>query len=161
MCKEIKMKKILVVMLASLVLSGCSMVNNAAKSIAKAIAVETFNTKNNEGKEDWTVVKLELEGEGTASMFAYKTNASIPSKMGAANIGNYYSDALLYPEEVNYIAVTYRNGSKSGQYILNNIEGVKNKKYIVKVSGGSNKFKVALVDAETQTPVPFKKTMTP
>ena len=158
---EVSMKNIVILALAVFALSGCSTINSATQSLARAISVETFNTRNNQGKEDWTLVNLEVEGPGSATIFAYKKDASIPSKMGAANIGNYYSDALLYPNETNYIVVQYNNGSKSGQYILNDIAGTKNQEYTVKVTGENNRFKVALVNAKTQEPVPFKKTMTP
>ena len=155
------MKAILLAAITALLLSGCSIVSGASQTLATAMTVETFNSKNNQGKEDWTVAKIELDGPGQATMFAYRRDASFASKMGAASVINYYSDALLHPNEVNYIVVRYTLGSKSGQTILNNITGEPGKEYLVKVTGKDNSFKVALVDANTQEPIPFVKTITP
>ncbi|MBB1268910.1 hypothetical protein [Shewanella sp. SR44-3] len=133
---------------------GCSTISNALNF------VPTFNSNNNVGKEDWPVVKVVHDGSGFSNVYAYKRSANPAQKIAASHINNRHSDALLFPNEENFIVLTYKNGSRIGTTIFNGVKGEKNSIYTIYVTGEESKFKTRFVD-EKGNNVQHEITVTP
>lgn len=147
------------------IISGCSSIEPVFSklkdnSVVRAVSnpVMTYNSTRSEGKEDWAKVTLDFSGTGNAFIFAYKKNESGIKKMAASNPGNIYSDALLFPDEVNYIVLQYRYKSKIGSLIFNDVNGLKNKSYTIIARGIKDKFAGILIDNETNKKADYRIT---
>lgn len=148
------MKKNIIFIFLFAIITGCSTL------IETLNLVPTFNSKNNQEKEDWASVKIIHTGTGSSKIYAYKSNANPVKKAAASHINNQYKDALLFPTEENFIVLLYRNGSRVGTTIFNNVSASKNATYTIHVIGEGDKFTAKLVD-ENEKVVPHKITLTP
>lgn len=144
---------------AVFLLSGC--ISTMDKMSGAFNVVKTYSSQDREGHKDWSIIKIEHSGSGSSKIFAYKSSENALKKAAASHVHNFKSDALLFPGENNYVALRYFNGSLVGEKIFNNIDGVKGKTYLLKVTGNGANYTAELVDAETGEKVDYTLTRTP